>query len=702
MEVKLHVRQDVGVGKPIVLLHGMFADGSQWEKITKLLKDNYRVIVIDLLGHGKSPRPKNCKYTVKDHVTSLRKTLVDLKATKDLIVVGYSMGGSVALAYCASFNIKQLVLISSPFYLTADQMILSNFSLTVTLTKLSTYFFSRLEGSLNNDGLLNKAVRYGDNSKKFHELIGANDNKLDATIIQLNLKNLIRSFNFAKYLAKTNTPTTFYAGKKDVFIIQGQLYALKKFNPNIDIQRLDIIKIDHMLVQNLPKEIASLLLKNQKNILNIGIDTGKGNDIVFLHGIESSSYYWQHLMPTFSKKHRVIAIDLLGFGKSPKPKNIAYNLEDHVEWLSRTIKELGLKKFTLVGHSLGSLIAHAYATKHTPQIKNIILFSPVTMDFKIKSKNVSSKALAWISKLDDVSYIYTKLVENFGEKNINKFLPTLRTLKNTLSRSYHSPLGNNKLNVPTKIYYGNLDPLIDAAQISSLADNYKNIEVHELKNKTHNFVLTHPKIAIEAIDNSLKPKESLPKAKIIPNNMIKQFVNLAVPRILLKAITYLAVAILLFSKFAPIVFVLYLAIFVCFQGVKIIQGAFSLRNEGLAYFSYIILGLFAYLLGYSLIKHPTFSLKVAVIIMCSGVLMYGLNNLVVATFWLKKSKNKNMLYLTGVPMVVLGALALFGAVSSAYLIVYIFAGYLLLLSLKMFWISFIGLIAAYIRGFNQI
>ncbi len=78
----LFVRSDIGSGDPIVLLHGLFADGTQWETIAKLLSKDFRVIVVDLLGHGRSPRPEGASYKPEEHVAALRTALVQVGATK--------------------------------------------------------------------------------------------------------------------------------------------------------------------------------------------------------------------------------------------------------------------------------------------------------------------------------------------------------------------------------------------------------------------------------------------------------------------------------------------------------------------------------------------------------------------------------------------------------------------------------------------
>lgn len=103
---------------------------------------------------------------------------------------------------------------------------------------------------------------------------------------------------------------------------------------------------------------------------------GQGEPIVLIHGYLSSSHYFKTIQKKLAKDHQVIAIDLLGFGKSPKPK-IEHNYDTHIEAISRTINTLGIKKpFTLVGHSLGAMISLRYGIQNPADIKQLLLFNP--------------------------------------------------------------------------------------------------------------------------------------------------------------------------------------------------------------------------------------------------------------------------------------------------------------------------------------
>lgn len=705
MKTTLYVRQDIGSGDPIVLLHGIFADGSQWDTIAEYLKKDYRVIVVDVLGHGRSPAPKDATYSPNEHALALRNALENINATKNLTIVGYSMGGAVALSYCQKYphSVEQLYLLSTPFYLQPEQMIATNYAVSVLFTKTSQALYKLLNLVFGGNKLSYGIVDYGNRSKKFHAMIGANDTTLDAEIIRLNLKNMIAKFNFAGKLADiASIPTTFYAGKKDPFIVQGQLYALKRFSPNMDIRRLDIMKVDHMLVQNLPKEMVRLVSTNKERTLHIGADQGTGEVLILLHGIESSSSYWHALIPSLAEHRRVIAIDLLGFGKSPAPKNIAYSLTDHVEWLHRTIQDLDItSKLTIAGHSLGSLIALAYSAAYSKDIANLILLSPVLMPDTVYSKKLSVNALQKMRLLPDSSFLYAQAAESVGDDMLRKFLPSARTIENAINKQDSLTLARKASNVPVHIVYGTSDPLVDASFVSMVAEQFTNSTVTPLLKQGHNFPIFSPGDALIALDGD-KPHKKIPKkSSIVPASFVQQISRLAVPVLFVKSLFYLAIGILLFTDYAPVTLTLGIAGYVIVKGYKIIRGAFSLKNEGLSYVGYILLGLIAILCGYGLFQRTTLSLKIAVLTICGVTLAVGLARILVAIAWTKSKVMKRTLLASGIPMALLATAAFAGSTKSIFAIVYAIAIYMLFKAVNFGWYTLGALSMAFIRGFNK-
>ena len=86
-----------GKGQPIILLHGFDSSFLEFRRIYPSLKRNFQVIIPDMLGFGFSPRSATNEYTSSKIITYLIDILKTLKITKNLKLIGASMGGSTAL-----------------------------------------------------------------------------------------------------------------------------------------------------------------------------------------------------------------------------------------------------------------------------------------------------------------------------------------------------------------------------------------------------------------------------------------------------------------------------------------------------------------------------------------------------------------------------------------------------------------------------
>jgi pimeloyl-ACP methyl ester carboxylesterase len=88
---------------------------------------------------------------------------------------------------------------------------------------------------------------------------------------------------------------------------------------------------------------------------------GAGEPILLLHGFAASTFFWRRLVDDLSSDHQVVALDLKGFGQSPKPADERYSLYDQSELVTDFITSNDFRHLTLVGHSMGGGIALAVA-----------------------------------------------------------------------------------------------------------------------------------------------------------------------------------------------------------------------------------------------------------------------------------------------------------------------------------------------------
>ncbi|MCK0154741.1 haloalkane dehalogenase [Alcanivorax sp. S6407] len=97
--------------------------------------------------------------------------------------------------------------------------------------------------------------------------------------------------------------------------------------------------------------------------------------VLMLHGEPSWSYLYRHMIPICTAAgHRVIAPDLIGFGKSDKPTDMdAYSYQSHLDWLLALLTHLQLQDITLVCQDWGSLLGLRLAAEHPDRFRAIVV-----------------------------------------------------------------------------------------------------------------------------------------------------------------------------------------------------------------------------------------------------------------------------------------------------------------------------------------
>lgn len=238
--------------------------------------------------------------------------------------------------------------------------------------------------------------------------------------------------------------------------------------------------------------------RSRPPLLHVAGDEGIGPAVVLVHGIASSSVTFELLVPRLIDNHRVVAIDLLGFGESPAPKGARYTMEEHVAALSNTIDSLGLKdKFVLVGHSMGSLISARYAAINPNRLSKLVLVSPpvyvnpaaigdprdrAAMDLYLRAyeylrtnKRFTMRNAAMLAKLSPI-----KNVLDVSERNWNAFVLSLQNLIE--SQTTISDLAS--VTVPVAVIYGTLDPFLTPAGLR-IVGQLRNVTMHKVEANDH-------------------------------------------------------------------------------------------------------------------------------------------------------------------------------------------------------------------------
>lgn len=221
---------------------------------------------------------------------------------------------------------------------------------------------------------------------------------------------------------------------------------------------------------------------------------GSGPVVIMLHGLASSSANWRYLIPLLKESHRCITIDLIGFGDSPKPQWYAYTMEEHLKNVHAAIKGLKLDEpFTLVGHSLGSLLATRYAREHPSRVSHLVLLSPPVY---MTPDSIANRRARQRTSLYLRAYRFMRTHPRVTPENIirlTRILPQMKFLvvnANTWTpflRSLEQCIENQTIVsdirhvvCPVDIFYGIFDEVIVPYNIKQLA-RLRDVSIHPLR-----------------------------------------------------------------------------------------------------------------------------------------------------------------------------------------------------------------------------
>ena len=222
--------------------------------------------------------------------------------------------------------------------------------------------------------------------------------------------------------------------------------------------------------------------------------------IVFLHGIAASSSTWESLLDSIDHdKYRVIALDLVGFGNSPKTEIVDYKVHEHSDYVHWTLQKLRVKTpFTIVGHSMGALIAVNYAHRWTKEITKAYLIGvPLYIDDETVTSKRAKRQTGMYFRAYDFLMKNKKFTVN-GSQQLRRFLKLgdamnvneenwdafEKSLRNTVQnqRTYQEIIDTK---VPFHLIHGSRDEFAVKDNIDFITKEYEHVYAHNVPGADH-------------------------------------------------------------------------------------------------------------------------------------------------------------------------------------------------------------------------
>lgn len=245
-------------------------------------------------------------------------------------------------------------------------------------------------------------------------------------------------------------------------------------------------------------------------------DIGRGIPVVLLHGIGMSSRAWKPVMTRLQKQPvRTVAFDLLGFGASPKPNWIQYDIDDHASAVITSLKKLHAGPVVLVGHSLGALIALRVARLRPDLVKHVILYEmPLYDGLPQKARYKARLAIyyafyQWVVRQQpSFGEAKTQLTERLANKFARAELtpetwqPFVKSLQNSIMKQTAAS-DIHQLRPRADVVYGLLDMVVIRGKVADIfGRDLPHIKAHTIT-ASHVISPSAAKFLVERINEAL-------------------------------------------------------------------------------------------------------------------------------------------------------------------------------------------------------
>jgi pimeloyl-ACP methyl ester carboxylesterase len=250
-------------------------------------------------------------------------------------------------------------------------------------------------------------------------------------------------------------------------------------------------------------------------------DAGRGPPLVFVHGLAGDVTHWVHVASRFVDRCRVVGLDLPACGESELPGG-PLSVDLCVRQLDGLLDLLGIHAATIVGHSLGGMVATELALARPRRVARLVLIDPAgfqRMSFPLRAAGhlflrpfILSRLLPplWKGVLDLVFREKNELTrgfvrsieETYRVEDIHGIAAVIAGLRGEfLDRDYLASL--DRLAVPTLLVWGGKDLLTPASALRETARRMPNVVAHEIPDCGHMPIIERPEEIVRLIAGQL-------------------------------------------------------------------------------------------------------------------------------------------------------------------------------------------------------
>jgi pimeloyl-ACP methyl ester carboxylesterase len=237
---------------------------------------------------------------------------------------------------------------------------------------------------------------------------------------------------------------------------------------------------------------------------------GQDSTVILIHGLGGYVETWLPSFEVLAAQHRVYAVDLLGHGRTDKPLNVSYKIEDLAQFVRNFMAELEIEHAHVVGHSLGGWIGTRIALRYPEVVEKLVLVASAGLGkegpffLRMISVPILGEMLTRPSRsgsmdffkliVHDPALIPDELIDLDYQMTLMPysqaaFLKAVRAVGNLLGqkKSEYGPNleGLPSITKPVLVIWGRQDPVVPLAHLEVAAKSLPNVQLQVLENCGH-------------------------------------------------------------------------------------------------------------------------------------------------------------------------------------------------------------------------
>lgn len=248
--MKLHYRE-LGEGKPFIILHGLFGSSDNWQSHAKKIAEYYRVILVDLRNHGHSGWSDSFSYDLM--AGDIYELVLEL-GIEDIILVGHSMGGKVAMRFAQQHEelLEKLIVVDmgiKKYEMHHDNVLAAIHAVDLSQITVRSQAKKQMDPFIDAEGVKQFLLK-----NLYWKEKGVLEWRMNATVLEREMDKILEQMPFEE----VQTPTLFIRGAHSNYVLDEDIESIEEVF--IDSEFSTISGAGHWVHAEAPNEFLDALL----------------------------------------------------------------------------------------------------------------------------------------------------------------------------------------------------------------------------------------------------------------------------------------------------------------------------------------------------------------------------------------------------------------------------------------------------------